>query len=225
MYAFLFKKCKNCSKHQKKHFMQHRMHLVIVLSHLFSLSSMCSRMKRITLQMVNTKEPNATVPKWYLWKEINGWKSQYDNIKMDLIHRKVRLRPTVSVKYGTSFLWNVQYQVANVAASTISPEADIKLSPQNKPKTLSAWIVREIRSTISEIYQFNDIQWYSVYYPQGPRSMWLLVAPELLWNYMLLFYILLFRSSCCLYKTRWIFSDHILPHPSKNEKRNQLIGS
>ena len=47
--------------------------------------------------------------------------------------------PTVSVKYGTSFLWNVQYHVANVAANTISPRADTKNTPQKKPNTLNAY--------------------------------------------------------------------------------------
>lgn len=55
-----------------------------------------------------------------------------------LIYRIVLPRPTVNVKYGTSFLWNVQYQVANVAANTISPKADTKNTPQKKPNTFNA---------------------------------------------------------------------------------------
>lgn len=47
--------------------------------------------------------------------------------------------PWVNVKYGTSFLWNVQYQVAKVAAKTISPSADIKKMPQKKPNTFKAF--------------------------------------------------------------------------------------
>lgn len=52
----------------------------------------------------------------------------------------VRPRPTVNVKYGTSFLWNVQYQVANVAAKTISPNAETKNTPQKNPNTFNAYI-------------------------------------------------------------------------------------
>lgn len=55
-------------------------------------------------------------------------------------------RPPVSVKYGTFFLWNVQYHVANVAANTISPSADAKKMPQKKPNTLNTFNAIEIDS-------------------------------------------------------------------------------
>jgi hypothetical protein len=42
----------------------------------------------------------------------------------------------VTVKYGTSALLNVQYQVANVAARHIFPMAEIKNIIQNIPKIL-----------------------------------------------------------------------------------------
>jgi hypothetical protein len=53
-------------------------------------------------------------------------------------HRNVRPILTVTVRNGTSDLLNVQYQVANVPANTISPSAETKKSPQNKPKILTA---------------------------------------------------------------------------------------
>lgn len=54
-------------------------------------------------------------------------------------HRSVRPILTVTVRNGTSDLLKVQYQVANVPASTISPKAETKNSPQNIPNILNAW--------------------------------------------------------------------------------------
>lgn len=147
IYAFLLRNRKNRSKHQKKHLQQQRIHFVTSLSHFLSFSSMYSRITRITRQIVITSDPNATVPKWYLEDELNylvllpvaykkSWKS-HSFYLTDLP------RPTVNVKYGTSFLWNVQYHVANVAAKTISPRADTKNTPQKKPNTLNAYNIIE----------------------------------------------------------------------------------
>lgn len=54
------------------------------------------------------------------------------------IYLTVLPKPTVNVKNGTFDLWNVQYHVANVAANTISPNADIKNTTQKKPITFIA---------------------------------------------------------------------------------------
>lgn len=56
----------------------------------------------------------------------------------DRTHLSVLPKPTDNVKYGTSDLWNVQYQVANVAAKTISPKADMKNTAQKKPTKFQA---------------------------------------------------------------------------------------
>lgn len=122
MYAFLFKNCRNFSKHQKKHFRQHKSAFVTALSYFLHCWSKYSKNTRIIRQIVSMSDPKAKVPKWY---------------------RIVRPTPRVSVKNGTSDLWNVQYQVAKVAASTISPNAEIKNTPQKKPTTLIAFLRKD----------------------------------------------------------------------------------
>ena len=87
--------------------------------------------------MVTIKEPKAKVPKWYLR---GGFEvsSQVTNVP-EVAYRIVRPMPTVRVKNGTSDLWKVQYQVAKVAARTISPKADMKKIAQKKPTTFKTW--------------------------------------------------------------------------------------
>ena len=66
MYAFLLMNWRNFSKHQKKHFMQHRMARVNALSYFFRDWSMYSRTARIIRQIATSSEPKATVPRLYL---------------------------------------------------------------------------------------------------------------------------------------------------------------
>lgn len=51
----------------------------------------------------------------------------------------VRPNPYDNVKNGTFDLRNVQYHVANVDASTISPNAVMKNTTQKKPNTFKTW--------------------------------------------------------------------------------------
>lgn len=70
MYAFLLMNLRNFSRHQKKHLQQHIMAFTTPLSYFFNLWSTYSIIMRISRQIVIIREPNANVPKWYLW---DGW--------------------------------------------------------------------------------------------------------------------------------------------------------
>lgn len=68
----------------------------------------------------------------YTWR----WKQKIKKKKRNPNYLTVRPNPTVNVKNGTLSLSKVQYHVANVAAKTISPNAEMKNRPQKKPNTL-----------------------------------------------------------------------------------------
>lgn len=91
-------------------------------------------------QMLIIRDPKATVPKWYLIGKtktvtLTGFPGQSKLFPL-IFYRIVRPSPWVNVKNGTLSLLNVQYHVANVAANTISPNAEMKNKPQKNPNTL-----------------------------------------------------------------------------------------
>lgn len=69
MYALRFIKLRNCSRHQKKHLQQQNIAFENALSYFLAFFSMNSIITLIKLQIAIIKEPNATVPKWYLEKK------------------------------------------------------------------------------------------------------------------------------------------------------------
>lgn len=93
-----------------------------------------------------TREPNATVPVWYLKKKESKIISFSVSVQFLFIVIKRCIHTTTYViamknerlrtKKGTSDLWNVQYHVANVAARINCAMPDIKNRDQMTPKTL-----------------------------------------------------------------------------------------
>lgn len=66
MYAFRLINRKNLFSNQKKQRMHMNIARVNELSYFFNLVSTHSSITRMKLQMAMIKDPNATVPKWYL---------------------------------------------------------------------------------------------------------------------------------------------------------------
>lgn len=66
MYAFLLTKHMNLCKHQKQHFNTQKIALVNAFSYFFNFSSTNSKIVLRNEQIAMMREPNATVPRWYL---------------------------------------------------------------------------------------------------------------------------------------------------------------